>query len=318
MAEDYTQPGLYQDANVFLGGEPGGQYTGYSGCIDTLQVLISPTKFQTPDWTSALKIDFSQKTSLTILYGNYQCGVCSMRDTLDTGDTGDSDHVFSDTDLLDLLDTDWEVSELPRPMTTWTTPPQQQQQQHDTDGETNRGYTDNSYTQVVDDTWLINSKPIVVLDQTTATTTQSTTTKSTAAPTTTPIKTTTEIRTEPTKKRIATTTKSTTRRTTTTPTTTPKVINVVTTKTIMTTTAMEYVRNECVQKQLSLDGTGWLELTKKLMPQKEKYRTVLTLELSSRQRNSLILWQGDHRTGHYFAIALRNGFLEFRYVSNVC
>ena len=38
----------------------------------------------------------------------------------------------------------------------------------------------------------------------------------------------------------------------------------------------------------------------------------VTLTLASTQDNSLLLWQGDHRTGHYFAIAIRNGFLEFR------
>ena len=40
----------------------------------------------------------------------------------------------------------------------------------------------------------------------------------------------------------------------------------------------------------------------------------MTLTLASTQDNSLLLWQGDHRTGHYFAIAIRNGFLEFRYL----
>ena len=30
-AEDYNQPGLAQDANVFLGGEPGGKYVGSLG-----------------------------------------------------------------------------------------------------------------------------------------------------------------------------------------------------------------------------------------------------------------------------------------------
>ena len=84
--EDYNQPGLAQDANVFLGGEPGGKYVGYSGCIESFQVFISPTKFASPDWTSALKIDFSQKTSLTILYGNYQCGVCALRDMVEERD----------------------------------------------------------------------------------------------------------------------------------------------------------------------------------------------------------------------------------------
>ena len=41
-------------------------------------------------------------------------------------------------------------------------------------------------------------------------------------------------------------------------------------------------------------------------------KTIVRINFSSRQRNSLLLWQGDHRTQHYFAVALVNGFLEFR------
>ena len=83
---------------------------------------------------------------------------------------------------------------------------------------------------------------------------------------------------------------------------------------IMTTKSQPLVRNPCVQHQLSLDGSGWVELSKKLMPQKVNYRTEITISFASRQQNSLLLWQGDYRTGHYFAVALRNGFLEFRLV----
>lgn len=81
----------------------------------------------------------------------------------------------------------------------------------------------------------------------------------------------------------------------------------------MTTMSQPLVRHPCVQQQLSLDGSGWVELSKKLMPQKVNYRTEITVSFASRQQNSLLLWQGDYRTGHYFAVALRNGFLEFRF-----
>merc|ERR1719461_592457 len=57
VVESSEQPGLGQDANVFVGGQPGG---AYSGCIDSLQVLVTQTKAAVPDWSQAERIDFSK------------------------------------------------------------------------------------------------------------------------------------------------------------------------------------------------------------------------------------------------------------------
>ena len=278
-AEDLRQPGLAHDANVFLGGQPGGKYNGYSGCIDTFQVFISPTKYSVPDWSEALQVDFGAKTSLTILYGSYQCGVCSMRTMQETHDTDQGE---------------WgEVDELPRPMTTWVSP--YQESELDIDGEeTNRGYPETSYTRVVDDTWIVNSKPITVLDLTQPTAISSNLTST--AGTSSTVATTTEFVEQVTTTRPMTVTSKT----------------ALTTKTVLPSTTVKLVRKPCKAQQLSLDGSGWLELSRKLMPQKPNYRTVINLRFSSRQANSLILWQGDYRLQHYFAIALTGGFLEFR------
>ena len=48
------------------------------------------------------------------------------------------------------------------------------------------------------------------------------------------------------------------------------------------------------------------------MPQRDNYRTEVTIRFASGQKNSLLLWQGDYKKKHYFALALRNGYLEFR------
>ena len=293
VAEDYSQPGLAHDANVFLAGEPGGEFSGYSGCIESVQVWIAPTKFSQPDWTAAPKIDFSQKTSLTILYGDVQCGVCSMRDMMEEEQEAESGA------------SDWEVSELPRPMTSWMTPYTTRDTEEERE-ESERGYHDSKYTEVVDT--VVDSKTIIVLDDTstsssitsTPTTTSTTTTSTTKRDTTTTTTSTTSTATTTTRKRIVTTQR-----------TRPRTEKTRTTMTI-TTKSPTFVRNPCVQHQLSLDGSGWVELSKKLLPQKVNYRTVITVNFASRQQNSLLLWQGDYRTGHYFAVALRNGFLEFR------
>ena len=52
----------------------------YSGCVGGVWVLVSQSRLARPDWTQALNIDFSRRTSLTILYGHHWCGVCSLRD----------------------------------------------------------------------------------------------------------------------------------------------------------------------------------------------------------------------------------------------
>ena len=276
--ENYQQPGLAHDANVFLGGQPGGEFSGFSGCVESFQVFVSPTKFSAPDWSSALMVDFSKKTSLTILYGDYQCGVCSMRDLEEISDDDDSDD-----------DTWGPVDELPRPMTTWSSPFKEPGEDIIIDGgESNRGYPESSYTRVVDESWIVHSKPITVLDINPTTTTSTTTT--------------------------STTTSSTTVTTTTTKVVVKQKITSKpeTTKKILMTTALQYVRRPCTNHQLSLDGSGWLELSRKLMPQKENYKIEIILRFNSLQANSLILWQGDYRRQQYFAIALANGYLEFR------
>ena len=302
VAEDYSQPGLAHDANVFLAGEPGGEFAGYSGCIESVQIWIAPTKFSQPDWTAASKIDFSQKTSLTILYGDVKCGVCSLRNMMEEDQEADSNA------------SNWEVSELPRPMTSWVTPYSTRATEEDRD-ESERGYHDSKFTEVVDFDTVVDSKTILVLDGTA--TTASTTSTSTI---------TTTFSTTSTSTPSTTTTLTTTMDTPTTTTfrkrknTTPKsrlTTEKTRTTTIMTIQSPTFVRNPCVQHQLSLDGSGWVELSSKLMPQKVNYRTVITVNFASRQQNSLLLWQGDYRTGHYFAVALRNGFLEFRLVFDV-
>ena len=204
---------------------------------------------------------------------------------------------------------DWEVSELPRPMTGWVTPYTTRDTEEDR-LESDRGYHDSQYTEVVDFDTVVDSKTIIVLDGTTSSTTSTTTTSVT----------TTTITTTTTEKDTTTTAPSTTTATTkkkkgivTTPRLRPTTEKTKTTM-IMTTKSQPLVRNPCVQHQLSLDGSGWVELSKKLMPQKVNYRTEITISFASRQQNSLLLWQGDYRTGHYFAVALRNGFLEFRLV----
>ena len=295
VAEDYSQPGLAHDANVFLAGEPGGEFSGYSGCIESVQVWITSTKFSQPDWTAAPKIDFSQKTSLTILYGDVQCGVCSMRDMMEEEQEAESGA------------SDWEVSELPRPMTSWVTPYTTRDTEEDRE-ESERGYHDSKYTEVVDT--VVDSKTIIVLDET------STSSSTTSTPTTTSTTTTSTTKTTSTSTTTTTSTTSTSttikkKRIVTTQRTRPRTEKTRTTMTI-TTKSPTFVRNPCVQHQLSLDGSGWVELSKKLLPQKVNYRTVITVNFASRQQNSLLLWQGDYRTGHYFAVALRNGFLEFR------
>ena len=101
QVESRAQPGLGNDANVFVGGQPGGDYSGYSGCIDSLSVLVT-ANLEPPDWSLAVRVDF---TGTTILYGNYECGVCRLREA---GGQQQSD-----------LGEVWgEVSELPRPLSS--------------------------------------------------------------------------------------------------------------------------------------------------------------------------------------------------------
>ena len=290
VAEDYSQPGLAHDANVFLAGEPGGEFSGYGGCVESVKVWIAPTKFSQPNWTAAAMIDFSQRTSLTILYGDVQCGVCNMREMMEGEAEAESEA------------SDWEVSELPRPMTTWVTPYNTRDTEEDRE-ESDRGYHYQQFTEVVDSDTIVDSKTIIVLDSTSTTPSKLTTTITTTLSTTTTTTTSTSTATpSSTRESSVTTPKSRM--------TTKKILTTM----LMTTKSQELVRNPCIQHQLSLDGSGWVELSQKLMPQKVNYKTEITINFASRQQNSLLLWQGDYRTGHYFAVALRNGFLEFRLV----
>ena len=68
----------------------------------------------------------------------------------------------------------------------------------------------------------------------------------------------------------------------------------------------------CSGSEVSLGGVGWLEMSSKLLPHRQNMKTIIKIQFSSNQTNSLLLWQGNHLTNHYFAVALVNGFLEFR------
>ena len=72
-------------------------------------------------------------------------------------------------------------------------------------------------------------------------------------------------------------------------------------------------KEECNAHQVYLNGRGWLELSRKVIPQNRNMRTVITLRFATREDNALILWQGDYNTGHYFALAIQRGRLEFTF-----
>ena len=110
-----------------------------------------------------------------------------------------------------------------------------------------------AYTRVVDDTW-----PTVYTRPQTSTITTTTTTTSTTTTTTT----------------TTTTKSSTTTRSTTTTTLAVTTARKQTTKVVVSPPRL--VRRPCAQPQLSLDSTGWLELSSKLLPQKQNYRTEVT------------------------------------------
>jgi len=72
-------------------------------------------------------------------------------------------------------------------------------------------------------------------------------------------------------------------------------------------------KQKCDAQKVYLDGTGWLELTRKVLPHKPNMKTMIKIEFATRQKNSLLLWQGNYEERHYFALAIVNGFLEFRF-----
>ena len=291
LVESAEQPGLAQDANVFVGGQPGGAYSGYRGCIESLRVLITSSKYETPDWSQAHQIDFKNDNGPTILYGNYECGVCNMRDGLEAEE--EPSH----------QSTDWEVSELPRPITSIvsqvTTKVTSSQV---TEVETNRGYSDMTTYD-----WTVASKPLLILDRKTSAppTTASTEVTSTKSTTTTATTSTTST--------IITTTSTTTIITTSTSTTTSSSTTSTSTSSISTTIGL--IRRACNEREIYLSGGGWLEMSSKLLPHRQNMKTIIKIQFSSKQTNSLLLWQGNHLTNHYFAVALVNGFLEFRFIS---
>merc|ERR1712083_1137250 len=84
-------------------------------------------------------------------------------------------------------------------------------------------------------------------------------------------------------------------------------------KSSVTMTGAVPKKQKCEAKKVYLDGTGWLELTRKVLPHKPNMKTVINIEFATRQKNSLLLWQGNFEERHYFALAIVNGFLEFRF-----
>jgi len=73
------------------------------------------------------------------------------------------------------------------------------------------------------------------------------------------------------------------------------------------------VKAPCLARELYLGGRGWLELSRKILPQKPNMKTVIKLELATRQNHSLVLWQGNYKSDHYFALAVQQGRLEYRF-----
>jgi len=334
--EDDKHPGLPQDANVFLGGEPGGKYSGFSGCIYSFNVYISPNINEQPIWKKSLEFNFQQKDSSTVFYGNHVCGVCNMREIEE-----DSHQDIWDNNPKE--EENWYVEELPRPMTTWR--PYQE-------------ISSKSPTPVSDDSVIIESKPLIILDTTTRRTMKASTVVPTeSTPPTYVIPTnsvtystlhaTTERTTLPAITQTSTLiTKNTTTSTTTTKTTTTTTVTSTTTtvttktttatrityKTVSTTrtttkrttlptmasTANEFYipeleKEECTAQQVYLNGAGWLELSRKVIPQRRNMKTVITLRFATREDNALVLWQGDYKSGHYFALAIVRGRLEFTF-----
>ena len=170
---------------------------------------------------------------------------------------------------------DWEVSELPHQMTQWSSEPAGSGHQYrptvvtydntplftfpavDPAATTVRNMKEIQVTSA-------ESTPAPIITKTSAPTTIITTTTSTTTSSTTTITTTT-------------TTTTTTTKTTTTSTT--------------TTTTSLLAQEPCLHSQVYMDGSSWMELSRKVLPHRQNMKTIIKLKFATRQNNSLLLWQ---------------------------
>ena len=300
----------FQDANVFLGGEPGSRLSvgGFQGCLFSLEVFIAEDKMETPNWEEATLVNFHERDSLTVFYGEHTCGVCKMRDlepveqhqpsvpsftpSTDNVDTGviNSEQSTEEMDEDDPTEEgshdgsmdddqfpDWEVSELPSQMIPWTSVP--------VGGDYNPTVVvtyDNTPTVVTYDnsplfsykpaspegTTVRNMKEISDIISTLPTTTTRETTKSITT-TTTPTTTTTTTTTSTSTTITPATTETNQHITATNVTATIVVMTTKLSSTSGKTTKSSVIealpeKQKCEAEKVYLDGTGWLELTRKV------------------------------------------------------
>ena len=285
---------------MFLGGEPGSRLSvgGFQGCLYSLEVFIAEDKMEIPNWEESTLVNFHERDSLTVFYGEHTCGVCKMRDlepvpqhqpsftpSMDNVGTepidseteeqiteGPADDDYpTDGELHDgEMDNDqfpdWEVAELPSQMIPWTSLP------------LGGDYTpsvvvtyDNTPTVVTyDNSPLFSYKPTSPEGTTVRNMKEISDVKNTLPSTTTRTTTTTPTTTQTTTTATTTTTTTTT---ITTATTNISTIMIKTTKassttlkSSVTTTGAVPKKQKCEAKKVYLDGKGWLELTRKVSP----------------------------------------------------
>ena len=239
-------------------------------------------------------VNFHERDSLTVFYGEHTCGVCKMRDlepikpqqpavisssnpSLDDVDSSEAEEQSTETAIEGMDDDvpeeeeveeeeegggpdkdqfpDWEVSELPSQMVPWTS---------SSSGDHNPTLVvtyDNTPTVVTyDNTPLFSYKPISPEGTTVRSMKEISNIKDTI-PLTTVLTTTTSTTTTTT-----TTTATATTTTTTTTTTAQRTTTKSSTVMIKTTQKPEPVptKQKCDAQKVYLDGTGWLELTRKV------------------------------------------------------
>ena len=243
-------------------------------------------------WEEAKLVNFHERDSLTVFYGEHTCGVCKMRDlepikpqqpavissstpSLDDVDSSEAEEESTESALEGMDDDvpeeeevekeeegilpekdqfpDWEVSELPSQMVPWTS---------SSSGDHNPTLVvtyDNTPTVVTyDNTPLFSYKPTSPEGTTVRSMKEISNIKDTI-PLTTVLTTTTSTTTT-----ISTTTATTT--TTTTTTTAQRTTTKSSTVMMKTTPKPEPVptKQKCEAQKVYLDGTGWLELTRKV------------------------------------------------------
>ena len=240
-------------------------------------------------WEEAKLVNFHERDSLTVFYGEHTCGVCKMRDlepikpqqpavissssqSLDDVDSSEAEEQSTETAIEGMDDDvpeeeeieegglpdkdqfpDWEVSELPSQMVPWTS---------SSSGDNNPTLVvtyDNTPTVVTyDNTPLFSYKPTSPEGTTVRSMKEISNIKDTI-PLTTVLTTTTSTTTT-----ISTTTATTT--TTTTTTTAQRTTTKSSTVMMKTTPKPEPVptKQKCEAQKVYLDGTGWLELTRKV------------------------------------------------------